>query len=182
MHVGVSRGHGSGADKWHLPGQHTVDDHPERVDIGAPIHGTAQGLFRRHVLRRAHHHAAACEFAALPRAHQAKVHQRGAAIGPDHDVRGLDVTVNDALAMGIIERVGNLTHDLDCHRYRHRSAVGQPLIKRHAIEILHDDVVPRPLLANIVDGDNTIMMQPRGRDRLLAKTVYKLLIIGVFHR
>ena len=46
-----------GAIKRPLAGQHLVEDHAERPDVGLLVHHPSLGLFRRHVGRRAQDHA-----------------------------------------------------------------------------------------------------------------------------
>ena len=101
--------HPGGAAEGKLAGQHLVEDDPQAVDVAPPVDLAvlAAGLLRRHVGGGAQHLAVDGDgdLAGLALG-QAEVHQVGLAVLVDHDVLGLDVTMDHAVLVGIMEGVG----------------------------------------------------------------------------
>ena len=71
----------------------------------------------------------------------------------DHHVRRLDVAMNDAALMGVIERSGGLLNDADDELRIRRSRVQQPL-QRWSVYKLHRDIGDVVLFQHVVDGDD----------------------------
>src|SRR5688572_22180577 len=123
--------------------QHLVGRGPERIDIGATRHlALAHRLLRAHVLRRAERHAGLgdARAAGLARGERdAEVRDERSAV-VQQDVLWLDVAVNDAAAVGVIERARHF----GC--YPHRVSDGellvasQPVPERLAFDEGHDVV------------------------------------------
>ena len=105
-------GLGGGAGEGRLPGQHLVQDAGQAVEIGAAVHvGVAGRLLRAHVGRRAHDHAGLGERAvAAQRLADAEVGHQGRAF-VEQDVLGLDVAVDHVVAVGVVQRGGDLAGD-----------------------------------------------------------------------
>ena len=98
---------------WRPAGQHLVEDHAERVDIGAVIQFVATQLFRRHVLWRANGKACSGEGQSvglplrLPGA-RCQNRERGFAVGVQQDIAWLHVTMDEAVRMRHRKRRANL--------------------------------------------------------------------------
>ena len=92
-----------------------VDDAGQAVLIGAPIDDVAVGLLGSHVGRRAHDDADLGE----PRVpgccrdcvRDTEIRQHWMAVG-DEDVLGLDVAMDDALSMRIVEGARDAAHEV----------------------------------------------------------------------
>jgi len=86
----------------------------------------------------------------------------------DKDVRWLDVSVDDALAVCSVQGVGDLDaeikDDFDLHRLaRDHVPEGLPL------QILHDNEGPPVVLTNLVDCADVRVVQCRGSTSFAAK-------------
>ena len=88
----------------------------------------------------------------------------------DKDVRWLDVAVNDAFAMGGVERVGDLgaeiEHEVDGQRFS-VDAVFEGL----AFEIFHRQVGSAVFFADVIDGADVGVVQRRGSAGFAAEAV-----------
>jgi hypothetical protein len=72
----------------------------------------------------------------------------------------LDVAVDDAQIVGKLERVANLRHD--GQRFARRDAARrEQLAQRDAIHEFHEQVIHSARLAEIMDGDDVRVAQPR---------------------
>ena len=101
----------------HLPGEHLVHDHAERVDVGALVDGLPRRLLGRHVVRRAEDHPGLGELAraAADLGHAEVEHLHEARVVPlldDEDVVRLQVAVDDAARVGRVERGGDLADQM----------------------------------------------------------------------
>lgn len=98
-------------------GRDLVEHAAERVQVAAPVDVFAADLLGRHVVRGAHRDAGAGETSREPdvvaEARDAEVADLHRAVGEPHDVRGLQVAVDDALFMRVGERGRDLVGDLD---------------------------------------------------------------------
>ena len=154
-------------------GQHFVEDAAERINIRAGIGRFALPLLRRHVGRRAHHHAAGGDGFILARFRQPEIQNLDAGFR-DHDVAGLEIAMNDALAVRLDQRSHNLRGIEERRLHRKRSAL-QPGRDRLALHQFHHQVV-RP---NVVERADVGVVQRRNRARLALETGAELLASGL---
>jgi len=71
----------------------------------------------------------------------AEVHELRAAVGEHHDVAGLDVPMDDALAMGVVQGIGHRREEAQRLLGGQLSALLEDLLERLPLEELHDEVV-----------------------------------------
>ena len=90
--------------------QQLVQGRPQGVHI-APRVGPAVEPLRRHVPQRAHDVAGARQLVAVLGLGQAEVGDPDFALGVEQEVGGLDVAVEDALLVSILEGLGDLDAD-----------------------------------------------------------------------
>jgi hypothetical protein len=127
--------------------EHLVQDCAERENVRALIDvGAAHCLLRRHVERRADSRADRGQLGAhvdlqLDRAEVEHTHVVSLGCATEKDVVRLEIAVNDAERVGVLERQGNLAHDPhDACRSQHLS-VTQNLAELLALQILHREEV-----------------------------------------
>src|SRR5208282_562757 len=176
--------------KWPVSRGHFVEHGTEREDIGTCVGFPALNLFRGHVLdgaddaanggERAQGRGSAdggsgCERGSRGSAGgrgreslrfgQAKIHQLGPALG-EHDVAGLEIAVNDSLAMGHGERVCDGNADLEDIAHR-QGAFAEPICQSLALEKLHDQKINSILRTDVVELADREMIE-RGNGAGLA--------------
>ena len=101
---------GQGPYKRFFAGQKLVQDDAAGKEVAAQVHRLALKLLGRHVGRCAHHGACHRELGRFnPR--NPEVGNFHAAIVQHDEVGRLDVTVRDAVAVGVVQRIQNLLHD-----------------------------------------------------------------------
>ena len=91
--------------------EHLVEDDAERKDVAAPVHGRAGDLFGRHVVRRPEKLARRGQIRRSDLG-DPEIRDLHLAVGRDHDVRRLDVAMDDSLAVSVVERLGDLPDDV----------------------------------------------------------------------
>ncbi len=90
--------------KRHLPRRGLIEGHAQRVEIGALVHGAAQRLLGREVLRRADRHVHAGRGdVTRHRARDPEVGDHRLPIGAEQDVVGFQVAVDESRLMGEAE-------------------------------------------------------------------------------
>ena len=137
---------------WRRPGQHLVEDAAERPDVGPPVHHLTRGLLRRHVGRGAQHDT----HLGLRRGHgrrfcgvcgpadptlgETEVQHLDDAVRANLHVARLEVTMDDAALVRVIERINDLSRDgrrlVELQRPR-----SDLLCQRRPFHELHDEVV-----------------------------------------
>ena len=140
------------------PARRLVEDEPERVEVAALVDALARRLLRGHVGERAHDVARARERLVAGEVGDAEVGQLGRAVGRaravgDHHVLRLDVAVDDAALVGVLERVGEREPDPQ-HVAVGDLAGGLELRQRAAAHELGDEEARAVLLAGVEDGDD----------------------------
>ena len=191
-HLGVVVGRGSGrladvlvgdrdggvADERRPAGQQLVEQAAGGVDVGPGVDRLAAGLLRREVLRGADHGRGLGHRAGGVghRPGDAEVHHLHVAGRREHHVAGLDVAVDDAGAVAVVERRQHAAGDLERPLGQDLAALAQDVAQGPAGDELHDDVglrdagpVGRLLLAGVVDGHDRGVVQRRGALRLAAE-------------
>ena len=144
-----------------LSGEQLVEDDAQAVDVGAGIDAVplAAGLFRAHVGRRAGQLGAGAEVHIAQR--QAEVCHHGPALFVEQDVGRLDVAVDQAAAVGVVQGFGHLG-DEGC-RFR----AGGPGLPQPGPQILAGDELGNHVAeavggpAHVVDGHDARVVQGR---------------------
>ena len=99
----------------------------------------------------------------------------------DEDICRFNVTVNYALAMGRIERFGNLNSQPE-HLFQFQRTARDQVLEGDAVQIFHDDVGLAVQLADVMDGADIWMVQRRCSLGLAAKAGQRLWIASNFFR
>ena len=98
----------------------------------------------------------------------------------EQQVGGLDVAVDDVVAVRAVQRVGGLAQPAQRQRPRDRAAAAQAVGHRAAREVLHDHERAAVVLADVVDGDDVAALrQPRAGARLAQEAAVGALVLGV---
>jgi hypothetical protein len=108
---------------------------------------------------------------------QAEVEHFYPILGTEHDVRALEVAVDDTTAVRVNERRRDLHADCD-HVVRRKRPRGHPIRQRLTLDVLHHDVRVRPRLSNLVDRADTWMVQRGGGACLAEQLAGAALIAG----
>ena len=87
----------------------------------------------------------------------------------DEDVGGFDIPMNDARAMGGIERVCDVNSKRQ-QQIGFKGLAGDAVLQHDAIQKLHGDKCFPILLANVINGADVGMVQSRRSLRLAPKT------------
>ena len=103
------------AAKGQLAGQHLVEDHAEAVDVAAAVDAVAfalacSGSYRR-ACREPGRRSSWLHLAGFALG-EAEVHQPCVAVLVEHDVGGLDVAMDDAHFVRVLQRIGDCGHQL----------------------------------------------------------------------
>ena len=118
----------------------------------------------------------------------AEVHDLDLAAAREHHVGGLDVAVDDPVAVAVVERGQNSARDLQGPLRQEPSTAGQELTQRHAVDELHDDVghdragatigLTEHVLTGVVHGDDVGVVERGGALRLAAEARLEAGIAG----
>ena len=84
------------------------------------------------------------------------------AVGLHHDVRGLDIAVNDALLMRVPDPVANLPYNLQLLHQRKLPVPLQNALQGLSRKEFHDDVWISILLAELEHRDDVLVVQNPG--------------------
>ncbi|CAG8865819.1 hypothetical protein PS627_01738 [Pseudomonas fluorescens] len=154
------RGQRIGATERQLPDQEFVEHHTQRIQVGTAIDVHAARLLGAHVARRADRETGLGELGAvIQRLGDTEVRQHHSAIDAEQDVGRFHVTVHQPLGMGITQRLGDLPYIQQC--LCRRQASGDALLERAAWQVLHGHVVQLADIADVVDGGDMRVRQPR---------------------
>jgi hypothetical protein len=147
-----------------------VEHEREGVEVDRPRDGPALGLLRGHVGQGPDDVARARQRVVADELGDAEVRQlRAAAVVGDHDVRGLDVAVDNPALVGVGERVAE--HEADLHDVAvGEQAVGHQPGQRAAAHELGDEVDRVLVLSGLVERDDPRVAQPGRRARLALGT------------
>ena len=115
--------------------KHFEEQHADRIQVAALVHFAIQNAFRRHVLERADDDAFARQAGGSQGVGDAEIHDFDGAFAIDDDVFRLDIAVQHATAMGVIERLENLQRHRDGAFPRH----GHEIPQHRAVDELHHD-------------------------------------------
>ena len=123
------------------PGQHLVQHHPGGVEVGTGVDGFALGLLGGEVGGGAEDRG--CLGDRRRRvgdgAGDAEVHDLDLVVLGDHDIAGLDVAVDDARAVRVLERLQDAVGVRNRTLGIQRAALDQ-LLQQPSLDELHDDV------------------------------------------
>ena len=142
-----------------------IGDHPERVEVSARSRLLAPRLLGREVGRRAEHRPDLRDARLVGGAGDAEIGELDHLGVGDEQIPGLDVAVDDPVAVGVVEAAARLGDDL--HRLVHLEPTPVPQQLRARVPghmLHHDEVLVLGLVeAEVEDLDDVGMHQPGGR-------------------
>ncbi len=157
-----------------LPGEHLVEDAAQRVDVGPGVSlALPRGLLGTHVARRPKADTRGRQpvraASAGGQGDPEIGHQRLTLV--EEDVLGLDVAVDHAVTVGVVERGGHLDADPDGSLDGQLLLPHEPVTQRLALEIggdVEDRAVHRP---RVEEGHDVRMLQVGGGGDLVQEPV-----------
>src|SRR3546814_3032060 len=84
-----------------------------------------------------------------------------------HDIAGLDIAMQDAPAVRIVERVGALVRDVEHLRQRRPRCAGlTQRLQCRPVDVLHDDIADLAFDARVMQANDMRVLQDRKSTRL----------------
>ncbi len=173
--LGSQQGHGDGGvgHEWEPAGQALVGHHPERVHVGGRADRPAGHLLGGEVAGRTEDVADRGEPVGRDDAGDAEVGEHEPAVRAQQEVSGLDVTVHDPAAVGLVQGAGGLGDER--HRLGRREWPGPA---EHGVQWLpryelHHDVRDAPGLPVVVHLHDVRVAEGRHGPGLGSETLGK---------
>ncbi|MBK9034765.1 MAG: hypothetical protein IPL61_26465 [Myxococcales bacterium] len=166
------------ADERRLPGEQLVRDDPDRVQIGGHRRGGAADQLGRHVLGRAADVAVLALARGVDQPGDPEVHDLDLILaGPallDQDVVALEVGVDHAREVGLLDAGQDLVDDRQHPRRRQRVLLGDQVRQRRAAQVLHDQVQePVAGLAVVDDRHGVGVVEAARGQRLVLEPLHQ---------
>ncbi len=166
LHHLAHRFQGRGPEEGRPAGEHFIEDCPQAEDVRSrgELSRAAGGLLGRHVGRRADRRPRLGDRALpLQQAGQAEIGQVRFTAGVEEDVGGLEIAMEHAALMGVMDGAGERGQEhRRLARREGRLPVGQPLRQGGALHQLHRQEVPAVVLSDFVDGHDVGMVEAGG--------------------
>ena len=99
----------------------------------------------------------------------------------DEDVRGFDVAVDDALAVGRMQGIGDLDRNLE-EGLGIQRAPRYPVLQRGAIQVLHHDEWLALVLSDLINRADVGMIRRRGGTRFAPEPLQALSVLNHVRR
>ena len=147
------------AREWLFAGYHFIEHDAQRKNVAAAIYRAALHLFRRHVAGSAHHVGGLLDGAELQNLGGAEVRDLDGIVGGEHEVRRLDVAVDDVAFMRELQRAAGLIHDAKRARQGKRVAAIEQRLQALSLHQFHGDVVEAVFLARVENHHDVGMRQ-----------------------
>ena len=158
-------------------GEHLIEHHAGRVDIGPGVSTVAPSLLRRDIVD-----GAQCllgqGLGRVLQTRDAEVGHLHTAVPQHHDVLGLDVPVDDAPAVGVAQALHDLSDEVERLSPVQLAPPLHILLERDAVDQLHDDVFRLTALGHVIDRDDIGMRQHGNRLGFGVKTAAEVRILG----
>ncbi len=167
-HVGDRLGGRGLALERPLARQELEGDDAEGVEVACGRGALAAGLLRRQVARRADDRARFGEGAEVGRARHAEVGDLDALVAVEQQVPGLDVAMDDPVRVCRVERGRCLAEPVERASHGLRTFALETVCQRAAREVLHHDVRPAVVLADVEDRDRARRVREPGDGERLA--------------
>src|SRR6185437_14296747 len=157
-----------------LAGQHLVVHHAQTVEIGARVQLLTQRLLWAHVRRRAAQHAGAGAVRAIERARQSEVDARDVIALAQHDVRRLEVAMQQTGAVDHAQCGSDLLYVEQRFGLRHPEVharlevTPREVFHGEVLEPLLDAIAVNPDHRRVANGEDGVVfalerLAPRGR-------------------
>ena len=148
-------------------GQHVIEDRPQAVDVArrtdldTSTEGQAPGLLGGHVAGRAHERPRGGERRIdVDPLGQAEVADIRVPLEIDQDIRRLEVAVQDAAFVGVVDRPADRHQQSGRFEGRQR-AFGELLRQRRPLDVLHGEIRMAVAFSDLQDRDDVRVRQPR---------------------
>ena len=153
--------------------QHLIQHHTGGIDVGSGIHTVAARLFGGNIMHAAQRFLRQ-RISGIGKAGNTEIGNFYTAIPQDHNVLRLDVAVNNATAMGVVQTADDLRDKMQRFAPVHLTAALHILLQRNAFQQFHYDIFQFPLTGNIINGHNICVGQLRYRLRFIAETAAEI--------
>ena len=174
-------GHGAVTVKRQTAGEHFIQHNTDRVDVGAGIGAFSLGLLRADIVYRADSLVADGLALRAGEARNAEVHHLDGAVRQQHDVLRLDIAVDNALGMCMLQGAQHLCGKM--HGFlpgQRTAALLEVFLQGDAVHIFHDDVLQLVGDRYIVDLDDVGMAEDRDGLRFVFEASDQLFIVEKF--
>ena len=153
--------------------EHLIEHDAEGIQVTARVGIEALGLLGRDIVHGADGLTAALFMDILERG-DAEVSDLDHVIVRDHDVLRLDVPVDDAVGVRVLQRLADLRGVVQRLRGAEYTVLCHALLERLALDELHDNILRLAAVADIVDRDDIRLREHGDRVRLRLKAVFQL--------
>ena len=160
------------------PGQHLVQHDAQRVNIGAAVDLLALNALGGHVFDGSHHGALPRHAGFAEHAGDAEIGHLDHVLRRDHDIRRLDVAVQDAHVVRVFDTLQGLAEQRHRSRCHHRFRIANDVVERGAVDELHHHVEVVAAAEEREERGGIGMVQLGEGDRLTAEARQQIGLAG----
>ena len=130
-------------------GKHLIQRYAQRIDVALFIAEAASRLFGRSIMNRAHHirgdRVTGCRLS------DTKIRDLNLSLTGNDDVLGLNIPVNDVVAVRRLQSHGDLQRDRNRLFVAETASLRDIALERDPVHELHDNIINPFFLADVID-------------------------------
>ena len=150
MKLHKRHGNGAVALKRQLAGEHFIEHYADGIDVGLAVGYVASRLLRSDIMHRADRLIGHGAGRLVREARDAEVGHLDGAVLKQHDVLRLDVAVDDAALVRVLQSAQHLRGEMERVLPFDDALTVDILLKGDAVDILHHDILDHVAEADVV--------------------------------